>query len=84
MRMPLSRSRSVVPVFDPFGTVIVTGSADGRHFDPRTQHRLLQGDGDLDMNIVVLAVKERMRLDMKLDIGIARRSTAEARHSLFF
>ena len=35
------------------------------------------------MNIVVLATKEQMRLDMKLDIGIARRSTAEARHSLF-
>jgi hypothetical protein len=25
-----------------------------------------------------------MRLDMKLDIGIARRSTAEARHALSF
>ena len=36
------------------------------------------------MNIVVLAVKECMRLDMKFDIGITRRSAAEARHPLFF
>src|ERR1035437_9941528 len=36
------------------------------------------------MNIVVLAAKERVRLDMQLDIGIARRPTAEAWHSLSF
>jgi hypothetical protein len=36
------------------------------------------------MNIVVLAIKDPMRLDMKLDLGIARWPAAEARHSLFF
>src|ERR1019366_9091322 len=36
------------------------------------------------MNVVVLAAKERMRLDMQLDIGIARRPTAKAWHSLSF
>src|ERR1019366_6061419 len=36
------------------------------------------------MNVVVLAAKERMRLDMQFDIGVARRPTAEAWHSLSF
>src|SRR5512139_2383780 len=36
------------------------------------------------MNIVVLAAKECMRLDMQLDIGIARRPPAKAWHSLSF
>src|SRR6476660_3499256 len=36
------------------------------------------------MNVIVLAIKKPMRLDMKLDIGIARRSTTETRHALSF
>ena len=55
-----------------------------RHLDPAAQHGLLQGHGNFDMDVVILAAKERMRLDMQFDIGVARRPAAIARHSLFF
>src|ERR1051325_4892205 len=56
----------------------------GRHFDTRAERGLLQGDRNLNMNIIVLAAKEGMRLDIQLDIGIPRGPAAEARDSLSF
>jgi hypothetical protein len=61
--MPLSRSRIILPVFEPFGIVIVTGPLMvGTSI--RAERRLLQGDRNLGMNIVILAVEESVRLDM--------------------
>ena len=77
--MPLPRSRSLVPVSEPFGIVIVTGPVTVGDRHARAEHRLGEADRQLDMDIVALAAEQRVRRDMHLDQRIARRAAAKTR-----
>ena len=62
--MPLPRSRSRVPASEPLGIVIVTGPVTVGTETRGAEHRLGDADRQLDMDVVAVAAKERVRRDM--------------------
>ena len=51
-------------------------AVDRRHLHLATEHRLGEADRQIDVHVVVLAREEGVRLDVHLDVGIARRQAA--------
>ena len=59
---PLPRTRKVRPLGVPGGSLRVTGrAAERRDLDLGAERRLVEGDGDVDGEVVVLAAEDAVR-----------------------
>ena len=71
-----------MPVLEPAGTFSMTGppTVGTRIRPPSTAS--VERHRQLDMDVVVARLEEGVRLDMDLDIGVARRPALGAGHAL--
>ena len=69
-------------MFDPFGTVSMTGPDRCRHSDASPEDGFCQCDRQVDMNIVAMASEEPMRVDRNFHQRVACLTLTEGWSSL--
>jgi hypothetical protein len=76
--MPLPRRRKGFPDWVSAGTRIFRRTVEGRDIDFAAERGGREADRHLAVQIVLFALKDRVRLEVNLDVQVARRPTIDA------